>query len=85
MLLDITSDLTMDAKIGSTLTNTELKIASLIRTGYSTEEIAKRMNVAPSTVRTHRKKIRKKLKINRSQYSLKNYLISHTGGSRTGR
>lgn len=73
---DLTSGFSNDTKILSSLSFTELRIASLIKNGLTSDEIAQQLNIAPSTVRTHRKNIRKKLKINDSQYSLRNFLIA---------
>lgn len=78
LIEDLTSGLSKDLTIISNLSPTELRIASLIRTGLSTEEVADQLSIAPSTVRTHRKNIRKKLKINDKQYSLKNFLQSRS-------
>lgn len=73
---DLTSGFTMDSRIAAVLSFTELRIASLIKNGVTTEEIARQMHISSSTVRTHRKNIRKKLKINNVQYSLRNFLSS---------
>jgi len=73
---DLTTGFGTDAFIASCLSFTELKIASLIKNGLTSEEIAEQLHIAPSTVRTHRKNIRKKLKINNAKYSLRNYLDS---------
>jgi DNA-binding CsgD family transcriptional regulator len=72
---DITSDFIVDERIASTLSFTELRIASLIKNGLSTEEIANQLHISPTTVRTHRKHIRSKLKIKNTQYSLRNFLL----------
>ncbi len=66
----------MDSRVAMSLSFTELRIASLIKNGVTTEGIAKQLHMAESTVRTHRKNIRKKLKINNAQFSLRNYLNS---------
>ena len=71
---DITSSFSADAKVASILSNSELRIASLIKNGLTTEEVADQLNISVNTVRTHRKNIRKKLKINNAQYSLRNFL-----------
>ncbi|MCK8603896.1 response regulator [Desulfoferrobacter suflitae] len=76
MIEELTSDLTMDGKLSSVLSPTEFRIATLIKNGLTTEDIATQLSVSPSTVRTHRKNIRRKLKINSTQYNLKNYLLS---------
>ena len=75
---DLTSGFAMDSRVAMTLSFTELRIASLIKNGITTEEIARQLHIAESTVRTHRKNIRKKLKINNAQYSLRNFLNSRT-------
>jgi FixJ family two-component response regulator len=75
---DLTSGFNMDSRIAAVLSFTELRIASLIKNGVTTEEIARQMHISSSTVRTHRKNIRKKLKINNVQYSLRNFLSSKT-------
>ncbi len=75
---DLTSGFTMDSRIAAVLSFTELRIASLIKNGITTEEIARQMHISESTVRTHRKNIRKKLKINNVQFSLRNFLNSRT-------
>jgi FixJ family two-component response regulator len=73
---DLTSGFAMDSRVAMALSFTELRIASLVKNGVTTEEIARQLHVAESTVRTHRKNIRKKLNINNAQYSLRNFLIS---------
>jgi FixJ family two-component response regulator len=73
---DLTSGFAMDSRVAMTLSFTQLRIASLIKNGITTEEIARQLHIAESTVRTHRKNIRKKLKINNAQYSLRNFLNS---------
>ena len=73
---DLTSGFTMDSRIAMTLSFTQMKIASLVKNGITTEEIARQLHIAESTVRTHRKNIRKKLNINTAQYSLRNFLNS---------
>jgi PAS domain S-box-containing protein len=48
------------------LTPTEVQVASHIKDGRPTKEIAKIMGIAPSSVDTHRKRIRKKLGLSRA-------------------
>lgn len=74
---DLTSDFITDARYTSLLTTSELKVASLIRNGLSTDEIADQLGISPGTVRSHRKRIRKKLGINKAAYSLNNYLLAN--------
>jgi FixJ family two-component response regulator len=73
---DLTSTFSTDGWIAGKLSFCELRIASLIKNGLSTEQIAEYLHVSASTVRTHRKRIRKKLGINDAQYSLRNFLSS---------
>ena len=73
---DLTSGFTMDSRVAAVLSFTELRVASLIKNGITTEDIARQLHISESTVRTHRKNIRKKLKINNVQYSLRNFLNS---------
>lgn len=74
---DLTSGFTVDPGVAMVLSFAELQVASLIKNGVTTEEIARQLNIAESTVRTHRKNIRKKLKIKNSQFSLRNFLNHH--------
>lgn len=78
---DLTSGFSPDAKLASSLSFAELRVASLIKSGLSTEDIAEHLHISYNTVRTHRKNIRKKLGINNSQYSLRNYLSSRRSSS----
>jgi len=73
---DLTSDLANDIKIPLSLSATELRVASLIRNGISSQEIAKHLYVSASTVMSHRKNIRRKLDLHNSGINLKAYLKS---------
>jgi len=75
-LEDLTSGLATDIEIATSLSFSELRIASLIKNGLTTEEIANHLHISTSTVKTHRKHIRKKLGINNQRYNLRNYLES---------
>jgi FixJ family two-component response regulator len=74
---DLTSGFAVDPGVAILLSSAELQVASLIKNGVTTEEIARQLNIAESTVRTHRKNIRKKLKINDARFSLRNFLNHH--------
>lgn len=76
MIDELTDDLSADGRIVSILSFTELRVATLIKNGLTTDEIANQLHISASTVRTHRKNIRKKLRINNAQYSLRNYLLN---------
>ena len=72
-LEDLTSGLATDIEIATSLSFSELRIASLIKNGLTTEEIANHLHISPSTVKTHRKHIRKKLGISNQRYNLRKY------------
>jgi ATP/maltotriose-dependent transcriptional regulator MalT len=76
---NLTSDLAADLKIAAALSATELHIASLVKNGMTTEEIAQHLNISPDTVKTHRKNIRRKLKIQDSNLNLRVYLETELG------
>jgi DNA-binding NarL/FixJ family response regulator len=72
---DLTSDFNPNSQLSATLTSCELRVAFLIKNGLTSEEIAEHLHVSPATVRTHRKNIRRKLKLTNGKYSLKNFLL----------
>jgi len=74
---DLTTGFSADAKLAVVLSHAQLKITSLIKNGLSTQEIAEYLHVSPSTVRTRRKNIRKKLKVSNSQHTLRTFLVSN--------
>ncbi len=80
-LEDLTSGLAADIKIATSLSFSELRIASLIKNGLTTQEIANHLHISPSTIKTHRKNIRRKLGISDRQYNLRNYFESRLGKS----
>lgn len=63
-------------KIVANLSATEMRIASLIKNGMSSQSIADALNISLETVKTHRKKIRRKLEIKNSDTNLTSYLRS---------
>lgn len=62
------------------LTPTEIQIATQIRYGYTTQNIAAFMNVSPRTVETHRKNIRRKIGIEGKKANLRSHLLSIVNG-----
>ena len=70
------SDFSNGMKPAHSLSASELRIAAMIRNGMSSEEIARHLCISPSTVKTHRKNIRKKLDLRNSGTHLRAYLES---------
>jgi len=73
---DLTSGFAGELKAVALLSMTEMRIASMIRNGMTSEEIAKHLYISVSTVKTHRKNIRKKLNLCNSRINLRTYLMS---------
>lgn len=65
------------SKISLKLTPTEIQVINLVKQGKITKEIAEFMNLATSTIDTHRNKIRKKLGIKNKKINLKIYLRTY--------
>ena len=72
------NDLTPDAARGHdviiSLSATELRIAMMIKNGFSSDEIARLLHISPHTVKTHRRSIRRKLNIKSANINLSSYL-----------
>ncbi len=76
-LLDLISPFIHDLSLKYlNLTYTEIQVATFIKEGKSSKEIADLMNVAKSTIDTHRNKIRKKLNLNNKKKNLRSHLLS---------
>jgi DNA-binding NarL/FixJ family response regulator len=58
------------------LTPTEIKIASLIKDGKSSKEIASLLHASENTIRSHRFHIRSKLQLKNKKVNLRSYLRS---------
>lgn len=59
------------------LTDQEMRVAVLIKRGLISQKISNLLCISEDTVKTHRKNIRKKLKIQNSNINLLSYLKSH--------
>lgn len=76
-LMDITSPFAR--KISNeylSLTPNEIQVASFIKEGKSSKEIATLMNLSQNTIQTHRYNIRIKLGLQNSKESLRSYLLT---------
>lgn len=71
---DLTSGLSQNLTIEASLSPCELKIASMVKHGMTSEEIASHLVISPATVRTHRRNIRRKLNIDGDRRSLQSHL-----------
>lgn len=63
------------------LSSRELQIATMIRSGMADEEIAIHLYISPTTVKTHRRNIRKKLHLSGTEKNLSTYLKTIEGSS----
>lgn len=83
VLNEYVNSLSHESELGdmvfSNLTETEMRIASLIKNGMSSANIADALHISIETVKTHRKKIRKKLKIQNTDTNLTTYLKMSLG------
>jgi DNA-binding CsgD family transcriptional regulator len=61
-------------KDGHLLTPREMRICEMIRSGLSSKQIAKVMEISPQTVLVHRKNIRRKLALGQSRQNLASFL-----------
>ncbi|MCP3874017.1 MAG: helix-turn-helix transcriptional regulator [Desulfobacteraceae bacterium] len=58
------------------LTPAEIQIASFIKHGNTTKEIAQTLSCSPRTIDAHRDNIRKKLKIKKKNINLRSFLLN---------
>jgi DNA-binding CsgD family transcriptional regulator len=75
-LRDLTPEATRGHNVIISLSATELRVAIMIKDGFSSDEIARLLFISAHTVKTHRRSIRKKLKIKNKNINLASYLKS---------
>ena len=59
------------------LTPAEIQIADLIRQGETTKEIAEFLNLSSKTIESHRKNIRRKMRLKDKKVNLRTYLLGN--------
>ena len=72
----LTKDLTGDMNIMAFLTASELRVATMIKNGLTSQAIAEKLCISLHTAKTHRRNIRKKLNVQNSKVNLASYLRS---------
>lgn len=80
---DLATGFSGELRAGALLSATELRIASMIRNGMTSREIANHLFISDATVKTHRKNIRKKLKLRNAPVNLRTYLAAEMGPDET--
>jgi DNA-binding CsgD family transcriptional regulator len=68
-----------DLQVSMALTYSEWRVASLVKQGLTSEAIAEQLHIAPDTVKTHRRNIRRKLNLVGSKNRLRSHLQSVGG------
>ncbi|MBF0523675.1 MAG: response regulator [Deltaproteobacteria bacterium] len=74
---DLVAKLESGGGLSFSLTQTELRIVMMIKNGLSSQQIARQLFISIETVKTHRKNIRKKLKLCEGRANLNSYLTSN--------
>ena len=72
----LTNDLIGDMNIMAFLTPTEVQVATMIKNGLASQEVAEKLCISLHTVKTHRRNIRKMLNVQNSSINLASYLRS---------
>jgi len=75
-LQTLSSELIGDMNIMVYLTPTEMRVATMIKNGLTSRDIAKKLYISLHTTKTHRRNIRKKLNVQNSSINLASYLRS---------
>jgi ATP/maltotriose-dependent transcriptional regulator MalT len=74
LMTSITASLSGEANSFISLSATEMKVATMIKNGMTSRQIAKTMFVSMDTIKTHRRNIRRKLDIHDPHIDLKKVL-----------
>jgi FixJ family two-component response regulator len=73
-LEELSTGLTLNSHQISSLSFSELQVASMLKSGMTSKEIANTLHVSLETVKSHRKNIRRKLKVVGSKDDLRTHL-----------
>jgi len=76
---DLNPGLADEMGIAGSLSATESRIAAMVKVGMTSRDIARNLYISPETVKTHRKNIRRKLKLQGSGVNLQSYLEGRNG------
>jgi DNA-binding CsgD family transcriptional regulator len=71
---DLTPEGSKAHEVIAVLSATELRVALMIKKGFSSDQIAGLLNMSPHTIKTHRRNIRRKLDLQNSKVNLSSYL-----------
>ena len=83
-LNDLTPGTNRGHDIIISLSSAELRVAVMIKNGFTSEEIAHLLHISTHTVKTHRKNIRRKLNIKNANINLASYLKLKLGKAPAG-
>jgi PAS domain S-box-containing protein len=75
-LQSLTNDLIGDMNMLVSLTPTEMRVATMIKNGLTSQDIADKLYISLHTAKTHRRNIRRKLNVQNSGINLTSYLRS---------
>ncbi len=75
LLVEISTMANSSRDIIADLSPSEMKVAEMIKSGFSSDQIAQQLHLSISTIKSHRKNIRKKLNINKRKVNLENFLL----------
>lgn len=76
---DLNPSLADEMGIAGSLSATESRVAAMVKVGMTSHDIARNLYISPETVKTHRKNIRRKLKLQGSGLNLQSYLERQNG------
>jgi DNA-binding CsgD family transcriptional regulator len=83
-LKDLTPGATRGHDVIVSLSSAELRVAMMIKNGFTSEEIAHLLHISTHTVKTHRKNIRRKLNLINANINLASFLKLKLGKAPAG-